>query len=663
MDKDDSFLFTRYASRDSKSSNPFTFGFKKIHEVTTCLQAHAPDAETKKDALQAIVPGKTAGRCNTDVESLCLLVIDIDNKDEHGQLVEEPIDFDTLTTLLSDYEWAAYTTSSHREDWPRIRLLMMPDEAIEPDECRTILSGLHYLLNNMEGVDTACFNPGRLYYVPKKDADWRINEGAPVPIQFLRSLGAEQEDFLAELNGGKAPSPKRTKRECLGRNDTLKNQVSGGWFNEENAHLSEADLIEKLSAEIWEYDQAKHSPPLFEDPLEHYIRQARGDSRKAAENFTKSNIRSLKRAERERPKAREATRFDKYFEGSSSGYRSGFNTLKEFIEKRRCENKYVVEGIFEFGKLYAMVGEPGAGKTAVSLKIGADVCMGQKSFGRETHKGMVVYLAGENPDDICGRMQGLIAQKTLCDNANMIIWDQVFDIKKDGIEVLSELDEHAEKVGKEYTLIIVDTEGVFMSEEIDENDNVKRRSHARQLRAFTELIGGPAVLALTHPKKGSSGPKMTPRGAGSFLGEIDGLVCLSLSNGAHRLQPHDAKFRGKAFDAVTFELETLEQNGLTTVVVKDDQTTVWKNMLRDADPQKLHRLLDDYKSHPEDRQVDRATRLSWSQSEVSKQLKKLKKHGFVQRGKGTVEITEKGEEFLSLSITEDAQSWIDGGAK
>src|SRR5262249_27811498 len=61
---------------------------------------------------------------------------------------------------------------------------------------------------------------------------------------------------------------------------------------------------------------------------------------------------------------------------------------------------YFLEGVALKRYLYSVTGMTGSGKTALLLLLAAHAALGKPLAGREIDPGRVVYLAGENPDDV-----------------------------------------------------------------------------------------------------------------------------------------------------------------------------------------------------------------------------------------------------------------------
>jgi RecA-family ATPase len=131
--------------------------------------------------------------------------------------------------------------------------------------------------------------------------------------------------------------------------------------------------------------------------------------------------------------------------------------------------------------------------------------------------GRVLYLAGENPDDI--RMRWIAMSEHLGFDPD--------DIEVHFIDGRPSLIENVESITREVeelggvVLIIIDTAAAYF-EGTDENSNVESGEYARRLRELTKLKGGPCVVVNCHPTKNAGEEGLVPRGGGAFLFEVDG---------------------------------------------------------------------------------------------------------------------------------------------
>jgi hypothetical protein len=90
---------------------------------------------------------------------------------------------------------------------------------------------------------------------------------------------------------------------------------------------------------------------------------------------------------------------------------------------------------------------------------------------------------------------------------------------------------------------------------------VQLGAHARQMRGLCSLPGSPCVVAASHPVKNASPDNMLPRGGGAFVAEVDGNLTITRQDTVVSLH-WQGKFRGPDFEAMPFELLTIEAKGL-----------------------------------------------------------------------------------------------------
>jgi hypothetical protein len=213
---------------------------------------------------------------------------------------------------------------------------------------------------------------------------------------------------------------------------------------------------------------------------------------------------------------------------------------------------WLIEGVVQRGRLYACTSLTGHGKTAA---WGFNACMiqaGRMIGNLDVVQGNVLYLAGENPEDLKARMHGMVgyfklkpAQLPFVLPGNFPLDDQEADT------LLREID----GLGVPISLIIGDTASSFFSGE-DENDNVQAGGYARTLRRFTlECPGNPTVVVLCHPVKNASKNNLLPRGGGAFVNELDANLTLWSESQGEVTELHwQGKIRGPDFSALGYRL-------------------------------------------------------------------------------------------------------------
>src|SRR5262249_17350480 len=149
--------------------------------------------------------------------------------------------------------------------------------------------------------------------------------------------------------------------------------------------------------------------------------------------------------------------------------------------------------------LYSLTARTGHGKTAVDMYMSQAIARGQQFHGKDVAQGAVLFLAGENPDDVRARFL-VLADYHGFDPARVPIYfvDGVIDIAASMPRIRAE----AEKI-KDLSLVVVDTAAAYFRGD-DGNSNAQQGEYARMLRHLTFLPGKPACVVNCHPIKNAS---------------------------------------------------------------------------------------------------------------------------------------------------------------
>jgi hypothetical protein len=312
---------------------------------------------------------------------------------------------------------------------------------------------------------------------------------------------------------------------------------------------------------------------------------------------------------------------------------------------------YLVDGVIQKRYLYSTTALTGHGKTAVALLLAFAIASGTGFAGHDVEQGRVLFLAGENPDDVCARC--LIMADLLGVDRDSLPLDIVrhpFNVKTCYDIVQAQL------ADRKAALVVVDTAASFFTG-TDENSNVEQGRFARQLRNLTKWPGGPCVLVTSHPTKAARKDSLVPRGGGAFLNEVDGNLTLWSADKEITELSWQGKLRGPGFEPMTFRL----QGGLTSETVKDSKgrlipSVVAEHMSEDdvRDQTKATRsdednLIETIHLNPRATLAEWATYSGWTfangkpaKSKVQRTLERLKIDGLAKPYRGTWKLTDAG---------------------
>jgi hypothetical protein len=222
---------------------------------------------------------------------------------------------------------------------------------------------------------------------------------------------------------------------------------------------------------------------------------------------------------------------------------------------------YLIDGMLQKRFFYTLTGQTGHAKTAIALHVAELVssCAANTLLGSHAvSKGRVIYMVGENPDDLRMRVIGADASRHDNPEKDQIVFvPGTFSIPDMQATIAAE----ARRLGG-FDMVIVDTSAAYFLGD-EELSNTQMGHHARMLRALTGLPGGPALLTLCHPIKHVSEPaQLLPRGGGAFLAEVDGNLT-AWKHDEVLVELHHNKIRGAGFEPITFRLERITTSALT----------------------------------------------------------------------------------------------------
>ena len=129
----------------------------------------------------------------------------------------------------------------------------------------------------------------------------------------------------------------------------------------------------------------------------------------------------------------------------------------------------------------------------------------------------MIFLAGENPDDVRTRMIGTMEFYGIDRDACRVHFVAgTFSIRNDLERLKAESDNMPNLV-----LVVVDTFAAYFDSD-DENSNAQALDFTRVIRRVAAFDAKPAVIMPAHPVKNATRGNLTPKGGSSLLNEVDG---------------------------------------------------------------------------------------------------------------------------------------------
>jgi archaellum biogenesis ATPase FlaH len=216
--------------------------------------------------------------------------------------------------------------------------------------------------------------------------------------------------------------------------------------------------------------------------------------------------------------------------------------------------EYLIDGLLPTGVAYSLTGHAGHGKTTLALQFAICVARGEMFADRETSKGKVLILAGENPYNVKWQYAAAIAARNLKPSDVDIHFVQGRFSIKEWTDVLRSKMEQM----PDLKLVIVDSLQAFFEGDND-NDNTQMVEMAHKLRNLCKTSQRPALLIIAHPAgKVPSKDNLVPRGGGAFLNEIDGNLTVWSQDASQQTLHHSQKFRGAGFDPMEWVMQIHE---------------------------------------------------------------------------------------------------------
>jgi hypothetical protein len=326
--------------------------------------------------------------------------------------------------------------------------------------------------------------------------------------------------------------------------------------------------------------------------------------------------------------------------------------------------EFIIDGVVQRGRLYTLTAPTGSGKTAVMLYAATAMATGSAFCELEVEHGDVLFMAGENPDDVRARAIATMEFYGINPETCRIHFVAgTFSIRAD----MQRLKEEAAKLPN-LMLIVVDTFAAYFDGD-DENSNAQALDFARVVRSLTDLPSKPAVIMPAHPVKNASRQNLAPKGGSSLVNEVDGN--LTLWNDEGMLTLHwQVKFRGADFEPLKFELQKYQSERLKDRKGRYVPTILAKPLLPSRALQisrdtlsKEDRLLVSINDAPALSMADRCIAIDLRladgtahKSGLARLLARLSEQKLIRRFRSNWELTKDGERAVEMIMSGESFS-------
>ncbi|WP_137110251.1 helicase RepA family protein [Rhodobacter sp. SY28-1] len=245
--------------------------------------------------------------------------------------------------------------------------------------------------------------------------------------------------------------------------------------------------------------------------------------------------------------------------------------LVRFADLQATEPDYLVEGLIERGNMVLIFGDPAAGKSFLTIDLGACVATGTNFHGRPTKAGAVIYIAGEGHSGLARRRMAWEADKgfALADRQAPLFVSTVAGNFLDTVTteaVISEIKATVESEGPP-VLIVVDTLARNFGGG-DENSTSDMNRFIAAVDRVKDQWTGCSALIVHHTGHGN---KTRSRGSFALTGAVDaefrvekdGMV-MTVINTKMKDAPTPAPM---AFDMVEMQLG----QGMTSLALRETE--------------------------------------------------------------------------------------------
>ena len=224
--------------------------------------------------------------------------------------------------------------------------------------------------------------------------------------------------------------------------------------------------------------------------------------------------------------------------------------------------EWMIDGVLTKHGFSVMYGAPGTGKSFIAIDMALCMAHGLAWHGRQTRRGVVLYIAGEGVGGLGKRVKAWKLHNQVEDTGLLRVLPMAVDMMDE--ESIEKLLRTIDSLNEEFSCLVIDTVARSMTGE--ENSATDMSAFIRGCDAVKHHTGC-GLLAIHHAGKDASRGINSMRGSSALAGAADTVLSVGKAENIVALAMEKQK-DSDPMDKITFEM--------TPVALVDDASVVMK---------------------------------------------------------------------------------------
>lgn len=254
---------------------------------------------------------------------------------------------------------------------------------------------------------------------------------------------------------------------------------------------------------------------------------------------------------------------------ASEGDLDVFGTFDEDYLMTMPPVQWMVEGLLTRHGFAVMYGAPGTGKSFLAIDIAMSVSRGHQWQGRDTHKGAVLYIAGEGVGGLGKRVKAWRLHNEVEGPGDLVILPTAVNFREQA--EVEKLMRTIDSLNKQFSCVVVDTVARALLGG-EENSATDMGLFVAACDAIKHHCGC-GLLAIHHANKTATGGINSMRGSSALAGAADTVLGITKAENLVSMVV-DKQKDAEPHDKMTFEMVSVALPGDTSVVMKETAQSI-----------------------------------------------------------------------------------------